>query len=122
MKADEALKAKERNEEEPTRRKELDQTTLVKQVKRVKEIEAIESDSFCPDWYGSVGWASSHKLKDHQWDSPSGHMPGLKARSLVVGVLGAWERQPTLMFSSSLSLSILVRMAIINKSANNKCW
>lgn len=45
-KADEALKAKERNEEEAKRRKEEDQTTLVAQVKRVKEIEAIESDSF----------------------------------------------------------------------------
>lgn len=44
-KADEALKAKERNEEEAKRRKEEDQTTLVEQVKRVKEIEAIESDS-----------------------------------------------------------------------------
>uniref|UniRef100_A0A8C5YII1 Arginine and serine rich coiled-coil 1 n=1 Tax=Microcebus murinus TaxID=30608 RepID=A0A8C5YII1_MICMU len=45
-KADEALKAKERNEEEAKRRKEEDQATLVEQVKRVKEIEAIESDSF----------------------------------------------------------------------------
>ncbi|XP_069878930.1 serine/Arginine-related protein 53 [Dipodomys merriami] len=45
-KADEALKAKERNEEEAKRRKEEDQATLVEQVKRVKEIEAIESESF----------------------------------------------------------------------------
>lgn len=45
-KADEALKAKERSEEEARKRKEEDQITLVEQVRRVKEIEAIESDSF----------------------------------------------------------------------------
>lgn len=52
-KADEALKAKERNEEEAKRRKEEDQTTLVAQVKRVKEIEAIESDSFVQQTFRS---------------------------------------------------------------------
>lgn len=52
-KADEALKAKERNEEEAKRRKEEDQTTLVEQVKRVKEIEAIESDSFVQQTFRS---------------------------------------------------------------------
>uniref|UniRef100_A0A8C6QNP4 Arginine/serine-rich coiled-coil 1 n=1 Tax=Nannospalax galili TaxID=1026970 RepID=A0A8C6QNP4_NANGA len=52
-KADEALKAKERNEEEAKRRKEEDQITLVEQVKRVKEIEAIESDSFVQQTFRS---------------------------------------------------------------------
>ncbi|NWU91595.1 RSRC1 protein, partial [Upupa epops] len=52
-KADEALKAKERSEEEAKRRKEEDQATLVEQVKRVKEIEAIESDSFVPQTFRS---------------------------------------------------------------------
>ncbi|XP_006887708.1 PREDICTED: serine/Arginine-related protein 53-like [Elephantulus edwardii] len=52
-KADEALKAKERNEEEARRRKEEDQATLVEQVKRVKEIEAIESDSFVQQTFRS---------------------------------------------------------------------
>ncbi|XP_006100073.2 serine/Arginine-related protein 53 [Myotis lucifugus] len=52
-KADEALKAKERNEE-AKRRKEEDQTTLVEQVKRVKEIEAIESDSFVQQTFRST--------------------------------------------------------------------
>ncbi|XP_015727582.1 serine/Arginine-related protein 53 isoform X4 [Coturnix japonica] len=52
-KADEALKAKERSEEEAKKRKEEDQTTLVEQVKRVKEIEAIESDSFVPQTFRS---------------------------------------------------------------------
>jgi hypothetical protein len=52
-KADEALKAKERNEEKAKRRKEEDQATLVKQVKRIKEIEAVESDSFVQQTFRS---------------------------------------------------------------------
>ncbi|XP_068810092.1 serine/Arginine-related protein 53 isoform X1 [Struthio camelus] len=52
-KADEALKAKERSEEEAKKRKEEDQATLVEQVKRVKEIEAIESDCFVPQTFRS---------------------------------------------------------------------
>ncbi|XP_071422114.1 serine/Arginine-related protein 53 [Pithys albifrons albifrons] len=52
-KADEALKAKERSEEEAKRRKEEDQATLVDQVRRVKEIEAIESDAFVPQSFRS---------------------------------------------------------------------
>ncbi|NWR86018.1 RSRC1 protein, partial [Furnarius figulus] len=52
-KADEALKAKERSEEEAKRRKEEDQATLMDQVKRVKEIEAIESDAFIPQSFRS---------------------------------------------------------------------
>lgn len=47
------MKAKERNEEEAKRRKEEDQATLVEQVKRVKEIEAIESDSFVQQTFRS---------------------------------------------------------------------
>ncbi|NXB06015.1 RSRC1 protein, partial [Cnemophilus loriae] len=52
-KADEALKAKERSEEEAKRRKEEDQATLIDQVRRVKEIEAIESDAFVPQTFRS---------------------------------------------------------------------
>uniref|UniRef100_A0A2D4KPB0 Serine/Arginine-related protein 53 n=1 Tax=Micrurus paraensis TaxID=1970185 RepID=A0A2D4KPB0_9SAUR len=51
-KADEALKAKERSEEEAKKKKE-DQASLVEQVKRVKEIEAIESDSFIQQTFRS---------------------------------------------------------------------
>ncbi|CAH2247388.1 Hypothetical predicted protein [Pelobates cultripes] len=52
-KADEALRAKERSEEEARKRKEEDQSLLIDQVKRVKEIEAIESDSFIPQVFRS---------------------------------------------------------------------
>lgn len=75
----EALKAKERNEEAAKRRKEEDQTTLVEQVKRVKEIEAIESDSFVQqhsDWQkeikksveaGEVKLLQQPHQDRHQW-------------------------------------------------------
>ncbi|XP_062355370.1 serine/Arginine-related protein 53 [Cinclus cinclus] len=52
-KADEALKAKERSEEEAKRRKEEDQAALLDQARRVKEIEAIESDAFVPQTFRS---------------------------------------------------------------------
>ena len=34
-----------------------------------------------PAWGGSPGWASSHKVKDRQFDSQSGHMPELPIQS-----------------------------------------
>ena len=34
-------------------------------------------------WCGSVGWVSSHKPKGHQFNSWSGHLPGLWARSPI---------------------------------------
>ena len=42
----------------------------------------VKSSDLC----GSVGWASSHMVKGHQFDAQSGHMPGLESRSLVGGV------------------------------------
>ena len=36
-----------------------------------------------PDWWGSVGQASSRKAKGLQFDSQSGHMPGLWVWALV---------------------------------------
>ena len=41
-----------------------------------------------PGWCGSVDWVPAFKPKGHQFDSQSGHMPGLQARSPVRGV---WE-------------------------------
>ena len=37
----------------------------------------------CPDWCGSVGWASSCKLKGHQFDPWSRNTPGFGVRSQV---------------------------------------
>ncbi|MBN3290799.1 RSRC1 protein, partial [Polypterus senegalus] len=50
---DEVLKAKEKKEEEAKKKKEEEQTTLADQVKRVKEIEDIESDSFVSQTFKS---------------------------------------------------------------------
>ena len=44
-----------------------------------------------PDWYGSVGWMSSHKAKDRWFDSQSRHMPGLWVQSPGRGTC---EKQP----------------------------
>ncbi|XP_017589896.1 PREDICTED: serine/Arginine-related protein 53 [Corvus brachyrhynchos] len=70
-KADEALKAKERSEEEAKRRKEEDQATLIDQVKRVKEIEAIESDAFIPQTF-----RSSKEVKKSTEPPELQHEPG----------------------------------------------
>ena len=40
---------------------------------------------FCLDWHGSLGWVSSSKAQGLRFDSWSGHMPGLCARSSLVG-------------------------------------
>ena len=56
-----------------------------------------------PDRCDSIGWASNCKLKGHQCDSLSGHMPRLQAQSLV----GACARGNRLSFSlTSIFLSI----------------
>lgn len=52
-KADEALRAKEKSEEDAQKRKEEDQAILIEQAQRVKEFEAIESDSFIPQAFRS---------------------------------------------------------------------
>ena len=39
-----------------------------------------------PGWCGSVDRAPACELKGHWFDSQSGHMPGLRARSPVGGV------------------------------------
>ena len=38
---------------------------------------------WCPDWCGSVDWVPAWGLKGCRFDSWSGHMPGLWARSTV---------------------------------------
>ena len=48
-----------------------------------------EMDRSSPDQCGSVGWASSCKVKGHRLDYRSGHMPGLQVQSRS----GAYKRQ-----------------------------
>ena len=75
----------------------------------------------CPGWCGSVDWAPACKAKGRCFDSQSGHMPGLWARSLVGGV---WEATNecfscTSMFLSSLSSSLPLSLKI-NKYIQKK--
>lgn len=87
-KADEALRAKERNEEEAKRRKEEDQTTLVEQVKRVKEIEAIESDSFVQQTF-----RSSKEVKKSVEASEVKHVPAASGPVSVAADLLSNEKE-----------------------------
>ena len=53
---------------------------------RMLKILIIGDRQYCPDWCGSVGWASSCRVKGHRFDTQLRHMPGLGARALVGGV------------------------------------
>ena len=55
-----------------------------------------------PDQCGSVGWASSRKMKGHQFDSWSGHKPGLQVWSPVA----VSTRGNRLMFLSHIHVSL----------------
>lgn len=52
-KTDEVLKAKEKLDEEKKKKEEVEDVTLAEQVRRIKNIEAIESDSFVPQAFKS---------------------------------------------------------------------
>ena len=43
-------------------------------------------NAYRPGWCGSVDWALACESKGHRFDSQSGHMPGLWARSPVEGI------------------------------------
>ena len=55
-----------------------------------------------PSWCGSVDWAPACEPKGRWFDSQSGHMPELWARSAV---RGGWEATTYWYFSPSLALS-----------------
>ena len=56
---------------------------------------------FSPGWCSSVDWAPACESKGHWFNSQSGHMPGLWAKTPVGGVLEATTHW---CFSSTLSL------------------
>ena len=47
---------------------------------------AIKKEIIAPGWNGSVNWELACEWKDRQFDSQSGHVPGLRVRSPVGGV------------------------------------
>ena len=71
-----------------------------------------------PGLCGSVDWAPACELKDLQFDSQSGHVPGLQARS-PVGT--TWEVTTHCCFSPSLSPSLPLCLKInLKKSLRKK--
>ena len=56
-----------------------------------------------PGWFGSMDWAPNWEAKGHRFDSQSGHMPRLQARSPAGGLKGATTPW---CFSPPLSLSL----------------
>ena len=61
---------------------------------------------FMPGWCDSVDWVLTCEPKGHWFDSQSGHMPGLWARSPVGGTREAtthWCFSPSFSFPSPLS-------------------
>ena len=48
--------------------------------------EGIKKYKFGPGWCGSVDWVQACEPKGQQFDSQSGHTPGLPDRSPVGGV------------------------------------
>ena len=73
----------------------------------------LKSTVFCPGWCGSVDWTPAWEPKGHQFNSQSGHMPRLQARSPVGG---AQEATTHWCFSPSLSPSL----PLSNKILKNK--
>ena len=58
---------------------------------------------FSPGWCGSVDWAPACEPKGRQFDSQSGHKPGLQARFLVGDV---WEAIGRCISHTSMFLSL----------------
>ena len=76
----------------------------------------IRKHGYCPGWCGSVDWMAACKLKGHQFNSWSGHMPGLWARFPVGGI-----REATIHCSFSFSLSPSFPLSLkINKILKKK--
>ena len=79
----------------------------------------ISKKFFCLGWCGSVDWASACEPKGHRFDSWSGHMPGLWARSPVGGARGNQCFSPCLSPSFPLSLKI---NKILKKKKRSFSW
>ena len=68
-----------------------------------------KNNYFGPGWCGSVHWVWACKPNGRQFDSQSGHMPGLLGRSPV---RGAREATTHWCFSPSLSPSLLLSLKV----------
>ena len=69
----------------------------------------FKNGKFSSGWCGSVDWALAYEPKGRQFNSQSGHMPRMIARSPV---RGAWEATTHGCFSPSLSPSLTLFLKI----------
>ena len=76
--------------------------TLLRRLSTQTAVCCFIKKTVSPEWYGSVGWASSHKAKGCRFNSWSGHMPGLWVRAPY----GACTRSNQLMFLSHVDVSL----------------
>ena len=90
----------------------------------------LSRTGYSPDWCDSVGWASSHKVKGHPFDSCLEHLPGMQAQCPRLGSM--WEATSwcfshmtmflTLFFSlSSLFSKIKKHVLALLKKASENC-
>ena len=96
--------------------------TNIKEKNKLKAIDysAHKSCNYRPGWCGSVDWDC--EPGGHQFNSQSGHMPGLWARSLVGGM---WEATTHWCFSPTISPSLLLSKNTIKslkKKGYNYHW
>ena len=71
-----------------------------------------------PGWCGSVDWTLACEPKGRQFNSQSGHMPGLWARSSFGGI---WEASTHWCFSPSFFLPSLLSKSKYIKSFLKRC-
>ena len=87
--------------------------------KTLANFELFRKTWFCPGWCGSVDWTWACEPKGHWFDSQSGHLPGLWARSPV---WGTWEASThwclSLSLFPSLPLSLNINKENLKKKAN----
>ena len=84
------------------------------------KIHDLSKIVYIPGWCGSVGWALDYELKGCWFNSQSGHMPGLWARSWFGGgqeATDGWFSCTLLFFYTSffLSLSLKNEMSSLRK-------
>ncbi|KAF5898493.1 serine/Arginine-related protein 53, partial [Clarias magur] len=95
-KTDEALKAKEKKEEEAKKIKEEEEISLAEQVRRIKEIEAIESDSFVPQAFKSSRDATKVTESVEAQEAGSGATPTVKEEVIALPTVIKYSNSDTL--------------------------
>ena len=80
-----SLKTTERDILTESRKKNMEDSFRNTNIRLSGLKKERKKENSSPGWCGSVDWASAWEPKGHQFDSQSGHMPGLQARFPVGG-------------------------------------